>query len=217
MRRFYTPQLRRKRFDDFGDAITTYTIIDKGSSYWNTPLPPVSPTMNGRKAKAKSTSESHSFASSSPKAVSTAFPRALSQSFYSKDLNTRALLASKSIMSDMFIAASVGDAALVDFYLKVGSLNVDAADSRGWRAIHHASLHGQAKVVELLIRRGANVNCGTVSRLTPVLLAGSCLTPRHDVIRMLLKQGANPNVTSPAGTSPLMDVCGRFAGIKKTS
>ena len=41
-------------------------------------------------------------------------------SYYSKDLKTSALLASKSIMVDMFVAASVGDAALVDFYLRLG-------------------------------------------------------------------------------------------------
>lgn len=40
----------------------------------------------------------------------------------------------------MFVAASVGDAPLLDFYLRVGSLSVDAADARGWRAIHHGSL-----------------------------------------------------------------------------
>ena len=39
------------------------------------------------------------------------------------------------------------------------------------------------QVIQLLIRRGANVNCGTVSGLTPLLLAGSCLTPRFEVIQ----------------------------------
>jgi ankyrin repeat protein len=63
--------------------------------------------------------------------------------------------------------------------------------------------------MELLVRRGANVNCRTISGLTPILLAGSCLTPRYPVIRILLDQGANPNVSSPAGTTPLMDICGR--------
>ena len=28
----------------------------------------------------------------------------------------------------------------------VGNLSVDAADSRGWRTVHHAALHGQIKV-----------------------------------------------------------------------
>ena len=32
----------------------------------------------------------------------------------------------------------------------VGNLSVDAADSRGWRTVHHAALHGQIKVKTLL-------------------------------------------------------------------
>ena len=47
----------------------------------------------------------------------------------------------------------------VDFFLRIAGVAVDASDVRGWRPIHHAALHGQTKVVELLIRRGANVNC----------------------------------------------------------
>ena len=30
----------------------------------------------------------------------------------------------------------------VNYFLRVGGLSVDAADEKGWRAIHHASLHG---------------------------------------------------------------------------
>ena len=70
---------------------------------------------------------------------------------------------SKNLLTDLFVAASIGDAPGVDYFLRVQGLAVDASDGRGWKPIHHASLHGQAKVVELLIRRGANVNCKTIS------------------------------------------------------
>ena len=46
--------------------------------------------------------------------------------------------------------------------MRIAGVAVDASDVRGWRPIHHAALHGQTKVVELLIRRGANVNCRRV-------------------------------------------------------
>ena len=72
-------------------------------------------------------------------------------------------------MTDLFVAASIGDAPGVDYFLRVQGLAVDASDGRGWKPIHHASLHGQAKVVELLIRRGANVNCKTISGSNSVL------------------------------------------------
>ena len=47
------------------------------------------------------------------------------------------------------------------------------------------------------------------SGLTPISLAGSCLTPRYETISLLLANKADPNVASPAGVTPLMDVCGR--------
>ena len=45
--------------------------------------------------------------------------------------------------------------------------------------------------------------------MTPISLAGSCLTPRYETISLLLANKADPNVASPAGVTPLMDVCGR--------
>ena len=55
---------------------------------------------------------------------------------------------SKNLLTDLFVAASIGDAPGVDYFLRVQGLAVDASDGRGWKPIHHASLHGQAKVVE---------------------------------------------------------------------
>ena len=49
----------------------------------------------------------------------------------------------KTILTDLFVAASIGDAPQVDYFLRVEELSVDAADQRGWRPLHHASLHGQ--------------------------------------------------------------------------
>ena len=91
----------------------------------------------------------------------------------------------KTVLTELFVAASIGDAPAVDFYLRIVGIAVDASDVRGWRPIHHAALHGQTKVVELLIRRGANVNCCTVSGITPILLCSSCLTARYDTMRLV--------------------------------
>ena len=91
----------------------------------------------------------------------------------------------KTVLTELFVATSIGDAPAVDFYLRIVGIAVDASDVRGWRPIHHAALHGQTKVVELLIRRGANVNCCTVSGITPILLCSSCLTARYDTMRLV--------------------------------
>ena len=61
----------------------------------------------------------------------------------------------------------------------------------------------------MLVQKGASINVSTVSGLTPILLAGSALTPRYDVIKILIQNGANIESKSPLGTTVLMDVAGR--------
>ena len=105
----------------------------------------------------------------------------------------------KNKVTELGVAASIGDLSAVDYFLKVCGLSVDAADERGWRAIHHAALHGQQKVVDLLVRRGASINSRTVSGLTPLLLASTCLTERYPTLDALLTAGAKPDCRSPQG------------------
>jgi len=61
----------------------------------------------------------------------------------------------------------------------------------------------------MLVQKGASINVSTVSGLTPILLAGSALTPRYDVIKILIQNGANLESKTPLGTTVLMDVAGR--------
>ena len=61
----------------------------------------------------------------------------------------------------------------------------------------------------MLVQKGASINVSTVSGLTPILLAGSALTPRYDVIKILIQNSANLESKTPLGTTVLMDVAGR--------
>ena len=54
-------------------------------------------------------------------------------------------------------------------------------------------------MVELLVRRGASMNSRTVSGLTPLLLASTCLTERYPTLDALLTSGAKPDCRSPQG------------------
>ena len=60
---------------------------------------------------------------------------------------------------------------------------VGASDVRGWRPIHHAALHGQTKVVELLIRRGANVNCRRVGNNELLLMTKTIIKSLFELVR----------------------------------
>ena len=56
----------------------------------------------------------------------------------------------KNKVTELGVAASIGDLSAVDYFLKVCGLSVDAADERGWRAIHHAALHGHRSALLML-------------------------------------------------------------------
>ena len=59
----------------------------------------------------------------------------------------------KTILTDLFVAASIGDTPQVDYFLRVEELSVDAADQRGWRPLHHAALHGQERLNRSAMRQ----------------------------------------------------------------
>ena len=58
----------------------------------------------------------------------------------------------KNKVTELGVAASIGDLSAVDYFLKVCGLSVDAADERGWRAIHHAALHGDRSAIFTIFR-----------------------------------------------------------------
>lgn len=219
MKLFYTPQLIRKRINESEHAsakpqqkyvrIRNIDLEKKAFSKSLEKLDKENVPQKGNFSIMKSSTKSESREALAPTNGS-GFQRQLARhSYYVRDLHTKALLNSKTILVDMFVAASVGDVKLLDFYLRVGQLPVDAADNRGWRAIHHACLHAQTDVVAMLVQKGASINVSTVSGLTPILLAGSALTPRYDVIKILIQNGANLESKTPLGTTVLMDVAGR--------
>ena len=47
---------------------------------------------------------------------------------------------------------------LAKFILAQGKIDVNAQDKNGWTALHFASLHGNAKLINALIKHGARGN-----------------------------------------------------------
>jgi ankyrin repeat protein len=70
---------------------------------------------------------------------------------------------------------------------------IDFIDTRdGWSTVHYASRWGLAKVLNELIKRGANINIKTSENETP--LHEACSASRKNICIILLKNGANPNI-----------------------
>jgi len=84
---------------------------------------------------------------------------------------------------------------------------VNVTDDGGQTPLFVASLNKRVKAVEVLLKRGANVEAPTLSRWTPLHAAVSGVGRREDaaiqVAKMLLDAGANPYRPDQSGESPL--------------
>jgi uncharacterized protein len=75
----------------------------------------------------------------------------------------------------------------------------------GLTALHHAVRQGNLDAVVALLDGGADINDpSTVDKTTPLLLA--TINGQFDVAMSLIKRGANPNLASTAGATPLYAV-----------
>ncbi len=72
----------------------------------------------------------------------------------------------------------------------------------GMSALHHAVRQGNVAAVEALLDGGANVNVATpTDHTTPLLMAA--INGQFDVALRLIARGADPNIESTAGATPL--------------
>ena len=75
----------------------------------------------------------------------------------------------------------------------------------GLTALHFAARQGNLESVEALVEGGANVNAlSPADRTTPLLIA--TINGQFDLAMYLLEHGADPNLSSEAGTTPLYAV-----------
>lgn len=72
----------------------------------------------------------------------------------------------------------------------------------GLSALHHAARQGNVHAVEALLDGGANINePSLVDHTTPLLMA--TINGQFDVAMQLIARGADPNIESTAGATPL--------------
>lgn len=95
----------------------------------------------------------------------------------------------------LHVAGSAGHAAIVRRLIELTPV-IDAKDDDGRTPLANAALAGEVEIVELLLRHGARAN-ETTGDDRSILMALACedKPPRvREVVRILLKNGADPNV-----------------------
>jgi peptidoglycan/LPS O-acetylase OafA/YrhL len=98
-------------------------------------------------------------------------------------------------------AARAGDIGAIERHLASG-VAVDAADpDRGGSPLMWAAVTGQAEAMELLIKRGADVNAAGQDGGTA--LHGAAFLGHEKTVEVLIRSGAKLNVPNNRGTTPL--------------
>jgi ankyrin repeat protein len=80
--------------------------------------------------------------------------------------------------------------------------SVDAQDDNGWTALNFAVQGGHSKIVEELLKRGANPNLVNSHGNGPLWVG--IMNSREDliIVKMLLAAGADPDYKNAHGRSP---------------
>lgn len=81
------------------------------------------------------------------------------------------------------------------------SISIDEDQGSGWRPLYIASLKGDHRAVQLLLRHGANPNLKTSTGITPLLQAAEGGYPK--VIHLLLRRGAKAEERNAKGHTAL--------------
>lgn len=82
--------------------------------------------------------------------------------------------------------------------------DLSLADAAGWSALHFAAQEQDPALVEMLVLSGAAIDAQDAHGNSPLSRAVFSSRGRADTIRLLLRYGADPNLTNASGVSPMM-------------
>lgn len=103
------------------------------------------------------------------------------------------------LIMPIHIAAKAGNIGLVKWLITVGGVSVEAKDSLGQTAAHHAALHDQVHVLRALADAGADLKAETPIGQTPMLWG--CVKGNNSIVQYLVKEKGftlTPRETSAA-------------------
>ena len=113
---------------------------------------------------------------------------------------------SKAGSPPLAVAAHCGYEKLVKLLLSSGKTNVNLRDNKGGTALYYAAQNNWPKIVDLLIRKGADVNLSLKNRTTPLCVAAFA---GYFKVAELLSQAPGVQVDKPGmdNVTPLLMAC----------
>ncbi len=103
--------------------------------------------------------------------------------------------------SDIWAAADAGDKGAIERHLANGAAVNSLGGKFGSTPLQRAALAGRTEAVELLIRRGADVNAVDRARSTP--LHAAAFLGHEKTVHVLVQNGADLNAANARGETPL--------------
>ena len=113
------------------------------------------------------------------------------------------LLRSKSGELDIFEAATLGDLPRLRTLLTNNAALAKAYSNDGFTALHLATFFGQPETAEELLRHGADVNAVATNPMKVAVINSAAASGRADLVKMVLRAGANPNARQMMGYTAL--------------
>lgn len=114
------------------------------------------------------------------------------------------LLASHVKGLSLHEAAALGKIAHVEDLLKADEELINTPSADGFRALHLAAFFGRDKVVDRLLRKGADPNQPTTNEMSLYPINSAAAGGSTACVRLLLLSGANPNAVQRGKVTPLM-------------
>ncbi|XP_033110681.1 serine/threonine-protein phosphatase 6 regulatory ankyrin repeat subunit B-like [Anneissia japonica] len=123
---------------------------------------------------------------------------------YGADPNVITMPPTRNRVTPLRLAVVSEEKGIVELLLKHGA-DPNLADSQLNTPLHRAAAQGNLEIAKLLLIHGADINSCNHRQCQPIHRACS-MCDDTDMLRLLLKYGANPNVQTESGETPMQYV-----------
>jgi uncharacterized protein len=128
---------------------------------------------------------------------------ALMHAYYRRQPAAADFLLNANTTLDIFEATAAGKADQVSVILERDPAAAKGWSADGFTALHFAAFFNRAEVAQILVRHGADVAAVAKHPMKVMPLHSAAAAHSGEIVRLLLENGASPNVPQEGGWVPL--------------